>query len=499
MRKANLAGIIAGLAILVIFVWAAYIAGAASASTGSAYGTDKLLAQIRGQQKPDLVNRALSMLKNDYFMLIDEEQEQHLLYGAISGMTNVLRQEPFKDDFSHFYDPELYKDLQAQTTGEYAGVGILMGSTADGLYPEIVTVFPETPAAEAGIEPDDIITEVAGEDTFGMILPEVATRIKGEPGSSVDLTLYRPAEGEYYDLTVERRDVQFSSVSDVEMLEGGTGFVRISSFAEDTAADFRAAVEQLLDTGMQALVIDLRNNSGGLYPAAIDVANCFVLEGLIVEVMMRNDETQPVYADPDARKYELPLVVLINANSASASEILVGALQDHGLAKVIGERSYGKGVIQAVNPMEAEWVEKFNDEGRSYREEQVKSALALTIGKYYTPLHNDIHGVGIEPDVWHELANRLAEEPELKALETQIREQTDELRQLRAQFYRYIRDNDATRDLAIEIAGQLGRGMEVADVPQVELPLEEHAPLVSVPPSSQSPSMDADAESAGGE
>ena len=499
MRKVNLAGIIAGLAILIIFVWAAYIAGAASASTGSAYGTDKLLAQIRGQQKPDLVNRALSMFKNDYFMHIDGEQEQQLLYGAVSGMTNVLRQEPFSDDFSHFYNPELYKDLQAQTTGEYAGVGILMGSTADGLYPEIVTVFPDTPAAEAGIEPDDIITEVAGEDTFAMILPEVATRIKGEPGSSVDLTLYRPAEGEYYDLTVERRDVQFSSVSDVEMLAGGIGYIRVTAFAEETGADFRAAVEQLLDTGMQALVIDLRNNSGGLYPAAIEVANCFVPEGLIVEVVMRDDETQPVYADPDARKYDVPLVVLMNANSASASEILVGALQDHGLAKVIGERSYGKGVIQAVNPMEAEWVEKVDDQGRSYREEQVKSALALTIGKYYTPLHNDIHGVGIEPDVWHELANRLAEEPELKTLETQIREQTDELRQLRAQFYRYIRDHDTTRDLAIEVAEQLGRGLQVADVPQLELPQEEHVPLASVPPLTQSPAVDTDADPAAGE
>jgi carboxyl-terminal processing protease len=320
-----------------------------------------------------------------------------------------------------------------------------------------------------------------------MILPEVATRIKGEPGTSVQMTVYRPSETEYLEFDVIRREVQFSSVSDIELLDGRIGYLKINNFAEQTGPDFRAAVEDLLEQGMEALVIDLRNNSGGLFQAAIEVANCFVKdEDVIVRIYDRDAETSQnkddgfaVEADPDAKKYDIPLVALINENSASSSEILVGALQDHGLAKVVGEKSFGKGVIQAVNPMDYRTEKYVGDNGEEYEQQVVRSALALTIGKYFTPDRHDIHRRGIEPNIWHSIDNRLATEPELIALEEKINEKTEELRLLRAQLYKYLRDNDVVKDHGLEVAEKLASGMDVADVPQLELTEEEHHPLTA--------------------
>ena len=267
-------------------------------------------------------------------------------------MFSELREEPYKDEFSHFYNPELYSDLQAQTTGEYAGIGILMGVTADGMYPEVVTVFPNTPAEEKGIQQNDIITEIDGADTFGMILPEVATKIKGKPGSPVKLKVYRPTDGDFVDSELMRREVTYSSIAKKDLLANNVGYIKISNFAEDTGPDFRTAMEELTGKGMKSLVIDLRDNTGGLMTAAADVADCFVKEGLIVEVDYRAENDQPVNADPKSKKYNLPVVILINAVSASSSEILTSCLRDYGVAKVVGEKSFGKGVVQEVVPLE---------------------------------------------------------------------------------------------------------------------------------------------------
>ncbi|MBN2083072.1 S41 family peptidase [bacterium] len=466
---------------MMVFIWAAYLAGAASASTGGRDAwTINQLSQIRNERSGDLFNKAMRILESDYYMPIDEEAKTNLVYGAIQGMVNELRKEPFNDNFSHFYDPELYKDLDAQTSGEYAGIGILMGTTPDGFYPEISSVFPNTPAEEAGIEPQDIITAVDDEDTFGMILPEVATRIKGKEETKVKLTVYRATENEYYDFTVERREVSFSSISDIKMLDGTTGFLRINNFGEQTDKDFFSAVDELLEQGMQALVIDLRNNSGGLMKPAVDIAERFIDEGVVVEIVERNDEHTAIYANPDVKKYDLPLVVLINENSASASEILVGALKDHGLATIVGTQSYGKGVIQAVTPMEKTVEEMKDEDGQSYKQEVVKDALAITIGKYMTPNGHDIHGVGIEPDIWFTIDNRLQDEPELKRMEQVVREKTEELRQLRAELIKYVRDNDTIVDKATDVADRLARGEEVPDEGRVEPEAEEHMPVAAM-------------------
>jgi len=488
LKKLSLATIITVLAVMVLFIWAAYIAGVASASTG---GSDAFflnqLGQVRSQPSPDLIRKAMNMLETEYYKPLDDATKEKMMYGAVEGLVSVLREEPYNDNFTHFYDPELYADLQAQTTGEYAGVGILMGISADGMYPEVNSVFADTPAEEAGMLEADIITQVDGESTFGMILPEVATRIKGETGTSVHLAVFRPLENEYLEFDLMRQDVHFSSVSDVGLDDQKVGFIRINNFAEQTGSDFRAALEDLLAQDMQSLVIDLRNNSGGLFQAAIDVANCFVKDSeVIVRIYDRDaalstteDDGIAIDADPDFKKYEIPLVVLINENSASASEILVGALKDHGLAKVVGEKSFGKGVIQAVNPMDYVTEEFVNKEGEEYKQKVAHTALALTIGKYFTPDRHDIHMRGIEPNIWYTVDNRLATEPTLIELDKQIKAKIDELRMLRTELSRYLRENDSVRDLGVETAAKLAKGLEVKDVPKLEPEVEEPAPLAA--------------------
>lgn len=483
MLRLNLGTLIVALAVLLLFTGAAYLAGVASASSGGreAWSLNQL-TQIRSARKPDLVERALRILKSDYFMEIDEQMEQQLLYGAVEGMTSVFRHEPFNDNFTHFYDPELFKDLEAQTSGEYAGVGILMGTTADGMYPEIITVFPDTPAEEGGLQAEDIITSVDDEDAFGMILPEVATRIKGEPETTVQLGYYRPAEGQFLDIELTRRHVQYSTITDVELLADNVGFIRVTNFAEQTGQDFRAAVKDLLGQGMQSLVIDLRNNAGGLYQGALEIADMFIKDGAIVKIQSRGEIIQVDRANPNVKKYDIPLVVLINGQSASSSEILVGALKDHGLCTVVGQTSYGKGVIQAVNPMDYTWADKTSDNGESYREQQINTALALTIGKYYTPFDHDIHGIGIEPQIWFDLDNRLQTEVELTALYEQAEAKLEELTQLRTQANQLIREHDAMREKGAAVARLLAAGQDVPDEPRLESPEEEHSPASSLSP-----------------
>jgi carboxyl-terminal processing protease len=474
LKRLNLATFLVFIAITLIFMCFAYFAGFAMAGTGgeSTLGLrDEIRQQLSRIRKDSLLNKAMRLLDSHYYMEISDTDKIALQYAALRGMMNELREPPFNDSFSHFYDPELYSDLEAQTTGEYAGIGVLMGLTSDGFYPEIVVVFPNTPAEEIGLQEQDVITAVDGEETFGLILPEVATRIKGEPGSIVKLSIYRPADNDITDFEIERREVEISSIPEVEMHDGGVGYIKISNFAETTGADFRNAMDELMAQGMTSLVIDLNNNSGGLLSAAVDVADCFVKEGLIVEVVYRDDvmQSEKMEAEPSSEKYELPIVVLINEGTASASEVLTGALRDHGLARIIGEQSFGKGVVQSVTPLETEWVEVESANGKVYKEEQIKSALAITIGKYFTPEHYDIHDVGIEPDIWYEIQNMLAEDPHLRDLQAQMEAKRDELNELRREVQDYLRANEMEKRYALDIAYRLGQGEEVEDVPQLEM------------------------------
>lgn len=488
MKRVNFGILLVSLGVLLLSMSVAYLAGAASSSV-AAPKRQGLLSQLSTIRDEALVGKALKLLEQGYFMQIDATQRKDLIYGALDGMFNELRKPPFKDEFSHFYNPELYDDLQAQTTGEYAGVGILMGQTADGMYPEVVTVFPNTPAEEQGMQQNDIITEIEGADTFNMILPEVATKIKGKPATTVKIKVFRPADGEFYSLEVVRREVTYSSIAKKELLDNKVGYIKISNFAEETGADFRKAMEELTAKGMKSLVLDLRDNTGGLLDAASQVANCFVPSGMIVEIEYRAAGNKPPtqYADPKSEKFSLPIVVLINANTASASEVLTSCLRDYGLAKVIGEKSFGKGVVQEVVPLEKAEVEVTAPDGKKYKDNKVISAVAVTVGKYYTKDHKEIHGVGIEPDIWYDINNQLAEDAKLKSFDTRIRAKRDELIAIRAEELRYLRSNDNEKSRAVSIVKKLLAGEIVPDVPQLKAKEEPHSPVVSSGGASDAP------------
>lgn len=493
LKRINFGGMLLFAGTMLAFLVIGYLFGA-SASQGEPTVTAGPLSDIRRQLGHDkmsegskLVDRAFAQLEDEYFMDIDDATRQKMLYGALQGMLQPLRKDPYADDFTNFYDPEFYKNLMAETTGDYAGIGILMGVTADGVYPEVNTVFENTPAEKVGIMVDDVITEVAGEDTYGMILPEVANRIKGEPGTKVKIKIYRPADGDIKDFELERADVTYSSVSKHDMLGDGVGYIKITNFAEDTGKDFRAAMEDLSGKGMKSLIIDLRDNPGGLLNAAVDVADVFVSKdddvggkggpGSIVTVEFRGDSSrnETLFVKDDTKKYKLPVVIMVNANSASASEVLTSALRDYGVAKIFGEKSFGKGVVQAVTPMEP------SDDAKAASKGEAKSAMAIVIGKYFTPKHVEIHKHGIEPDIWYNFQNQLLDDPKLKQFEDELEAQRDKAGKIRTEATRYIRANDMVQKEAQKVAAALGRGEKVPDRAEVKPKEEAHDPLGLAP------------------
>jgi carboxyl-terminal processing protease len=495
LKSFNLTRVLAAAIGLAIVLGLGYVAGRASASTGGAEDRsvfDQLRRELAGNMRPEtkLIDRALETLQDQYFIELSPEVQQELIYAGIQGMLSVLRKEPYKDEFTNFYDPKLYSELHAETTGNYAGVGILMGVTADGQYPEVETVFEGSPAMEAGILDGDVIVQVGDEDAFMLALPEVAQKIRGEPGSKIKLKLFRPDDGMFNEYELERRDVHYSSIGKVELLENGVGYIRITNFANDTGADFRAAMEKLSGQGMKSLVLDLRDNPGGLLDTAKEVADCFIKEGMIVEVECRTQKSsQSTYmADPKAKKYELPIVVMVSSNTASASEVLASALRDYGLARVFGEQTFGKGVVQSVSPIETLKDEKGKPilqpitaaNGRTIMAPVPKSALAVVIGKYYTPKHTEIHGIGLKPDIYYDYQNVLKDDPKVSTFQKGVEEKQDAAMKLRAEATKYIRRNDMARNKAAAVAAKLAAGEEVPNQEKIE-PKEKPHESISVP------------------
>lgn len=443
----------------------------------------RLRAELAGNKVDGgrLINKALETLRDEYFVEVTPELQQDLVYSAVQGMLAVLRKAPYNDDFTVFYDPDLYQELQTETTGDYAGIGILMTTTPDGQYPEVVNVFEGSGAKDAAVEEGDIIAEIDGEMAHEMPLPEVATKIKGPPGTRVKLKLYRPSTSATLDLEVERRDVHYSSITKKELRPGKVGYVRISNFAEDTGPDFRKAMDELSAEGMSSLIIDLRENPGGLVEAARDVADCFVKEGLIVGVETRSKAgvQRPLMADPTSKKYELPVLVMVNDYSASASEILTSVLRDYGIAKVIGEKTFGKGVVQAVVPLETVQQEVLDPSGKTRVEQIPRSALAVVIGKYFTPKHEEIHGKGLTPDYFYNYENFVADDPVLKGYQVDLERLQKDVAALRAKATRHLRSNDIAKSKAEEVARLLASGAAVPTMPQIQ-PKEEPGALLGM-------------------
>ena len=332
-----------------------------------------------------LFSEVLEKVRHDY---VDGSNltYQELVYGALKGMINTL------DPHSEFLDPERYKELQSDTEGRFGGLGIMV-SMKDN-YVTIVSPMEDSPGFRAGLLSGDRIMKVDGRAIEKTDLQDVVKMLRGDPGTDVTITVQRPSSGEVKDYKLTRAVINVDMVKDINgakefpLGEDKIGYVRLVQFGDKTADDLEAALRKLKQEGMQALILDLRWNPGGLLDQAVEVCQKFLPRGqLIVSTEGRNssqDSVRRARGHGDELILDggpMPMVVLVNSWSASASEIVAGCLQDLHRAIIVGEKTFGKGSVQSIIPLE---------DG---------SALRLTTAKYYTPSHKVIHEVGITPNV----------------------------------------------------------------------------------------------------
>lgn len=351
-------------------------------------GCDSILGDVVGQNNAsesvwadkevnDKIEEINEYIDDYFYFEIDEEKQEEALYDAILAGLD--------DPYSVYYTEEEFADLQETNSGEYVGIGAVVTQDADMIV-SIVRPVKNSPAEEAGLMAEDIIVEVDGVEIIDQELTVVVDMIRGEEGTKAKIKIYRPSTSEYMDFEVERRVVENYSVS-YKMLEDNIGYILVEQFYDNTCTEFIEAFEDLEAQGAKAMVVDLRDNPGGLLTAVVDMCDYLMKEGPIVTTEDKDGNVTNSYSSTDEEYTELPMAVLINGNSASASEIFAGALQDTGVAEIIGTTSYGKGIVQSVIPL---------SDG---------TAIKITVAKYFTPNGNDIHEIGIVPDYEVELAD----------------------------------------------------------------------------------------------
>lgn len=313
-----------------------------------------------------------NQIKQSYVESVDDKT---LLENAIRGMLSGL------DPHSTYLDAKSFDELQESTTGEFGGLGLEVG--LENGFVKVISPLDDTPAQKAGIEVGDLIIKIDGKPVKGMPLNEAVDSMRGPRGSAIELTIVREGVRQPFDLKLKRDTIKVLSVKS-RTLEPGFGYVRVAQFQANTGAEFRKAIEKLKkdNKNLKGIVVDLRNNPGGILQAAVDVADAFIKDGLIVytEGRLLNSKSQ-FRAAPDDIADGVPVVVLINGGSASASEIVAGALQDQKRAVIMGTESFGKGSVQTVMPLSE------------------TSAIKLTTARYFTPNGRSIQAHGIAPDI----------------------------------------------------------------------------------------------------
>lgn len=413
--------ILVGL-LFVVVIFTSYTMGQVSVAKGPESLWSYAFSS-RKDTKIGLVGEALTTVKSRYYKPIEDDQQ--LVYGALNGMINSLHAEPYSDPYSGFLDMTSWSSLKATTHGSYAGIGILVGPHETEPFPVVVTVFPDSPASKANIKENDVIVEVNGVSTQDKVLEDAATMIKGEVGTTVKLKIMRANLLEPLEFSVVRQPIEVHSVTESKVLDDGSGYIRLVFFSETTPAEVEDVLGRFHKQGVKNVIIDLRNNTGGLLDGAIGVADMFIKEGDIVSVEMRGRKPEVHEADPTRLKYKFGLVLLVNGNSASASEVLAGALRDYGLAVLVGEKTFGKGVVQEV-------IELDNK----------KVAIALTIGRYLTPKGHDLGGTGLEPDIKVEFDKYINSDPVLSGLQKQMDKKHEEIRKLTDEMIQKLTASD---------------------------------------------------------
>lgn len=354
--------------------------GTATAATEDSSGDNAESASV---QTGTIMNKisVLESIINTYYL--GDVDEDTLADGIYKGLLESL-----DDPYSCYYTAEEYAQLMESSNGIYGGIGATVSQDVKTGVMTIVKPFLNGPAYEAGVLPNDIIYKVNGEDVTKKDLSEVVSRMKGEEGTEVTLTVIREGEADPMDFVIKRGKIEVPTV-EYKMLENNIGYISVAEFDKVTMTQYRSALDDLEKQGMEALVVDLRNNPGGRLETVVDMLDRMLPKGLIVyqedKSGNRDEETSS-----NKEQFTKPLAVLINGNSASASEIFAGAIQDYGTGTIIGTTSFGKGIVQSIIPL--------ND----------GTAVKVTVSKYFTPNGRNIHGSGIEPDIEVELDSEVA-------------------------------------------------------------------------------------------
>lgn len=340
--------------------------------------TTLAVSQISRKTKDDLYSQielysyTLTTIQADY---VEEKSPKDLIYGSLRGMLSTL------DPHSQFLDPDEYKDLKTETQGKFGGLGIEI-SIRDGIL-TVITPIEGTPAWEEGIKAGDLIVKIEDELTKDMTLSDAVKLLRGKPGTDINITVLRESEFKILEFTITREIIRIQDVKGTQILTDNIGYIRLAEFREDSAKDFRKALDELKEQGADSLIVDLRNNPGGLLNVAIKITEEFLPKGeLIVSTKgRRRSQNTETHSTNTSHLIDWPMVVLINEGSASGSEILAGAVKDNKRGIIVGEQSFGKGSVQSVIPL---------PDG---------SGLRLTTSKYFTPSGVSIHGEGITPDI----------------------------------------------------------------------------------------------------
>ncbi|MCM1156727.1 MAG: S41 family peptidase [Roseburia sp.] len=311
---------------------------------------------------------------DQYYFEEEDIDVENMMEGMYAGMVASLG-----DPYSVYYTAEEWESLMQETEGIYYGIGAYISIDVATGFGKINGVIENTPAQEAGLRENDIIYQIDGELAQGLELTEIVARIKGEEGTTVHLTLYREGESDYLEVDVVRKQIESPTVN-YEMLNEQIGYIQITEFDDVTVDQFAEALAVIKGSDASGLILDLRSNPGGSLTAVVDIARQILPKGLIVYTEDRSGE-RVEYTCKGENELEIPLVVLVNGNSASASEILAGAVKDYGIGTLVGTTTFGKGIVQRILPL---------TDG---------TALKLTVSAYYTPKGNNIHNIGIEPDI----------------------------------------------------------------------------------------------------
>ena len=396
----------------------------------------------------NLFGDVFEKIRSDY---VERPDEQKLVESAINGMLTSL------DPHSSYMDPKSYRDMQVQTRGEFGGLGIEV-TQEEGLV-KVVTPIDDTPASRAGIMAGDLISAIDGEAVLGLTLNQAVDKMRGPVNTAVKLTVLRGSQKEPREVKLTRAVIQIKSVRSRQEGED-IGYIRITQFSEQTFDGVKQALQKFQQDmpgdKLKGYVLDLRNNPGGLLDQSVSVSNAFLEKGEIVSTRGRNaDETQRYNARPGDISKGKPVIVLINGGSASASEIVAGALQDHKRATILGTRSFGKGSVQTIIPLG-----------------QNNGALRLTTARYYTPSGRSIQAKGIDPDIQilQDVPDELKGKDETKgeaALKGHLKNGEDEKGGSQA----YV-PPDQSKDKQLNAAFDILRGVKKAEAP-VEKPAEK--------------------------